>query len=161
LADGRVVRTDETHEPDLFWALRGGGGNFGVVTSLRVQLHPVADVSAGVITFLWEQARRVFNAYDDMVATIPDELTLTPGFWPDSHGRRRVIVLQSWCGDRREEGRVREEVTGRGAPSLVQVGRTSPAQVRKDAGPMVLNGVSWIGRPVTLAKPEPGAGESF
>ena len=55
LADGRVVRTDETHEPDLFWALRGGGGNFGVVTSLRVRLHPVADVSAGVVAFPWEQ----------------------------------------------------------------------------------------------------------
>jgi FAD/FMN-containing dehydrogenase len=51
LADGQVVRTDETHEPHLFWALRGGGGNFGVVTSLRVRLHPVADLSAGIITF--------------------------------------------------------------------------------------------------------------
>jgi FAD/FMN-containing dehydrogenase len=78
LADGRVVRTDETHEPDLFWALRGGGGNFGVVTSLRVRLHPAADVSAGVVAFPWEQARSVFKAYDDMIATIPDELTLTP-----------------------------------------------------------------------------------
>src|SRR5262249_1068045 len=82
LADGGGVRADETPEPDQFWAVRGGGGNFGVVTSLRLRLHPVADVSAGVVAFPWEQARSVFRAYDHLVATIPDELTLTPGFLP-------------------------------------------------------------------------------
>src|SRR5262245_10455859 len=127
LADGRVVRTDETHEPDLFWALRGGGGNFGVVTGLRVQLHPVADVSAGVVAFPWGQARSVFKAYDDMAATIPDELTLTPGFLPGPDGKPTVLMLHAWCGDRGEDERVLDEVKGLGAPSLVQVGRTSPA----------------------------------
>ena len=161
LADGRVVRTDETHEPDLFWALRGGGGNFGVVTSLRVQLHPVADVLAGVVAFPWEQARSVFKAYDDMVATIPDELTLTPGFFSDPDGKPTVMMLHAWCGDRPEDERVLDEVKGLGAPTMVQVGRTSPAQMLKDADPMVLNGVSWIVRTVTLAKLEPGAVEAL
>jgi FAD/FMN-containing dehydrogenase len=82
LADGRVVRTDETHEPDLNWALRGGGGNFRVVTSLRLRLHLVADVWAGVVTFPWEQARSVFKAHDDLIATIPGELTQAHGFPP-------------------------------------------------------------------------------
>ena len=161
LADGRVVRTHETHEPDLFWAIRGGGGNFGVVTSLRVRLHPVADVSAGVITFPWEQARSVFKAYDDMVATIPDELTLTPGFFPGPDGKPFVIMLHAWCGDRREDQRVLDEVKGLGAPSMVQVRRTSPAQMLKDADPIVLNGENWIIRTVTLAKLEPGAVEAL
>ena len=161
LADGRVVRTDATHEPDLFWAFRGGGGNFGVVTSLRVQLHPVADVSAGVVFFPWKQARSVFKAYDDMVATIPDELTLTPGFFPDPDGNPTVIVHHAWCGDRREDERVLEAVKGLGAPSMVQVGRTSPAQMLKDADPIVLNGANWIIRTVTLAKLEPGAVEAL
>ncbi len=156
LADGRVVRTDETNEPDLFWALRGGG-NFGVVTSLRVRLHPVADVSAGVVAFPWEQARSVFKAYDDMVATIQDELTLTPGFLPNPDGKPTVVMLHAWCGDRREDERVLDEVKGLGAPSMVQVGRTSPAQMLKDADPLVLHGVSWIILTVTLAKLEPGA----
>jgi hypothetical protein len=109
LADGRVVRTDETHEPDLFWALRGGGGNFGVVTSLRVRLHPVADVSAGIVAFPWEQARSVFKAYDDLIATIPDELTLTPGFFPNPGGKPTVLMLHAWCGDRREDERVLDQ----------------------------------------------------
>jgi hypothetical protein len=161
LADGRVVRTDETHEPDLFWALRGGGGNFGVVTSQRVRLHPLADVSAGVVAFPWEQARSVFKAYDDMIATIPDELTLTPGFFPGPGGNPTVIMLHAWCGDRREDERVLDAVKGLGAPSMVQVGRTSPAQMLREADPLVLRGVSWIVRTVTLAKLEPAAVEAL
>lgn len=145
LADGRVVRTDETHEPDLFWPLRGGG-NFGVFSSLRVQLHPVADVSAGVVAFPWEQARSVFNAHDDMVATIPDELTLSPGLLPDRVGKPTVLMLHAWCGDRRSDERVLDQVTGLGAPSMVQVGRKSPAQMLKDADSMVITGVYWIVR---------------
>jgi FAD/FMN-containing dehydrogenase len=161
LADGQVVRTDETHEPDLFWALRGGGGSFGVVTGLRVRLHPVADVSAGVVAFPWEQARSVFQACDDMVATIPDELTLTPGFLSDPDGRLTVIMLHAWCGDRREDEGVLNAVKGLGAASLVRVGRISPAQMLKDVDPMVIHGASWIVRTVTLAKLEPGAVEAL
>ena len=97
-----------------------------MVTSLRVRLHPVANVSAGVVTFPWEQARSVFTAYDDMVATIPDELTLTPGFFWDPDGKPTVLMLHAWCGDRREDERVLDEVKGLGAPSMVQVGRTVP-----------------------------------
>src|SRR5262249_25070491 len=148
LADGRVVRTDETHEPDLFWALRGGGGNFGVVTSLRVRLHPVADVSAGVVAFPWEQARSVFKAYDDLAATMPDELTLTPGILSGPEGKPTIMMLHAWCGDRRDDERVLDEVKGLGAPSIVQVGRKGAAQMLKDADLMVLNGVCWIVRTV-------------
>ena len=53
LEGGRRVQVDATTEPELFWALRGGGGNFGVVTSMRIQLHPLEQVQAGVILFPW------------------------------------------------------------------------------------------------------------
>src|SRR5215472_15463089 len=61
LADGRLVSTDATHEPELFWALRGGGGNFGVVTSIHVRLHPAPRLLAGFIEFAWEQAAGVWD----------------------------------------------------------------------------------------------------
>ena len=160
-ADGRLHRVDREEQPDLFWALRGGGGNFGVVTSLRVQLHPVADVSAGVVAFPWEQARSVFQAYDDWVATIPDELTLSPGFLPGPDGQPTVIMLHAWCGDQREDERVLVVVKDLGAPSMVQVRRTSPAQMLKDADTRVLRGVRWIVRTATLAKLQPGAVEAL
>ena len=114
-------------------------------------------MSAGVVAFPWEQARGVFKAYDDMVATIPDELTLTPGFLSDPDGKPTVVMLYAWCGDRREDERVLDAVKGLCPPSMVQVGRKSPEQMLKDADPMVLNGVCWIVRTVTLAKLEPGA----
>ena len=96
-----------------------------------------------------------------MVATIPDELTLTPGFAPDQGGKPTVIMLYAWCGDRREDERVLEAVKGLGAPSMVQVGRTSPVQMLKNTDPIVLHGMSWIVRMVTLAKLEPGAVEAL
>src|SRR3954466_15034445 len=53
-AEGELVRADAHHEPDLFWALRGGGGNFGVVTAIELELYPVAEVYAGMLAFPWE-----------------------------------------------------------------------------------------------------------
>src|SRR6516165_11194107 len=61
LADGRIVTADATHEPELFWALRGGGGNFGVVTSMVVRLHPVDQLIGGLIVFPWSQAAAVWR----------------------------------------------------------------------------------------------------
>ncbi len=62
-ADGRLVRTDAEHEPDLFWALRGGGGNFGVVTALEFDLFPIAEVFAGMTVWPAAQAREVLGAW--------------------------------------------------------------------------------------------------
>ncbi len=96
LADGRVVQTDQINEPDLFWALRGGGGNFGVITKLRLQLHPIPDVSDGTIVFSWEQAQDVFKAYHSMLATVPDELTLMPTFFAAPDGTLSIVLHYAW-----------------------------------------------------------------
>jgi FAD/FMN-containing dehydrogenase len=63
LADGRLVRADTDHEPDLFWAVRGGGGNFGVVTSFTFALHPVSTVLAGPMFFPLDRAAEVLRVY--------------------------------------------------------------------------------------------------
>src|SRR6202034_388542 len=68
LADGRCVTATPSREPELYWALRGGGGNFGVVTSLSVQLHPVADVLAGMILYPWQQAAHAGGELHDILA---------------------------------------------------------------------------------------------
>ena len=74
-AEGRLVRTDAEHEPDLFWALRGGGGSFGVVTALEMSLVPVAEIYAGSVMWPAERASEIFHAYREWAADAPDELT--------------------------------------------------------------------------------------
>jgi FAD/FMN-containing dehydrogenase len=74
-ADGEFRRVDHEHEPDLFWALRGGGGNFGVVTALEVQLYVIPDIYAGVLFFPWERSSEVLHAWREWTETVPDEMT--------------------------------------------------------------------------------------
>jgi hypothetical protein len=75
-ADGRHVRADREHESDLFWALRGGGGNFGVVTALEVELIPVREVHAGILWWPIERDQEVLHAWAELTRSEPpDELT--------------------------------------------------------------------------------------
>jgi FAD/FMN-containing dehydrogenase len=74
-ADGRLRRVDHLNEPELFWALRGGGGNFGVVTALEFRLFPISEVYAGVLFFPWERSSEVLHAWHDWTETVPDEMT--------------------------------------------------------------------------------------
>jgi FAD/FMN-containing dehydrogenase len=74
-ADGREVRADHDNEPELFWALRGGGGNFGVVTALELDLFPIEQVYAGMFLFGWERATEVLGAWNSILPELPDELT--------------------------------------------------------------------------------------
>ena len=74
-ADGEMSRASESENGDLFWALRGGGGNFGVVTALEFELHPVPELYAGNLFWPIELASDVLNAYREWVTTVPDELT--------------------------------------------------------------------------------------
>jgi FAD/FMN-containing dehydrogenase len=74
-ADGSLVRADRDSEPELFWALRGGGGSFGVVTALEFDLHPIEQVYAGVLFFPWERAAEVLHAWHEWTADAPDEVT--------------------------------------------------------------------------------------
>jgi hypothetical protein len=74
-ADGTLRRVDSVTDPDLFWGLRGGGGNFGVVTALEIELYPVAEVYAGVLFFELERAAEVLHTWLDWTVTVPDEVT--------------------------------------------------------------------------------------
>ena len=74
-ADGELLRVDEDNHPDLFWALRGGGGNFGVVTAIEFTLHPQEQVYAGTLFFAPERAGEVFKAWNQWLKDIPEEIT--------------------------------------------------------------------------------------
>ncbi len=76
LADGRMVSASAHENPDLYWAIRGGGGNFGIVTEFTVALHPVSKVLAGIITLESADTRELLRAFREFVAAVPDELTL-------------------------------------------------------------------------------------
>jgi hypothetical protein len=107
-ADGRLVRTDAEHEPDLFWALRGGGGNFGVVTELELELHPVAEVYAGMLVWPWERSAEVIDVWRTWTATAPDEITTSmrilqvpplPDIPEPLRGRQIVVIDGAYVGD--------------------------------------------------------------
>jgi len=74
-ADGRVLRASSTENPDLFWGLRGGGGNFGVVTSFELQLHPVMNVLGGMVLYPASRANAMLRFYRELTASAPNELT--------------------------------------------------------------------------------------
>ncbi|MFE9172108.1 FAD-binding oxidoreductase [Streptomyces kebangsaanensis] len=108
-ADGRVVRADAEEHAELFWALRGGGGNFGVVTSLEYELHPVGpQVLAGLVFHPVAGARQVITRWRELTADLPDELTtmivLTSApplpFLPEEvHGTPVVVLAGMYAGD--------------------------------------------------------------
>jgi FAD/FMN-containing dehydrogenase len=99
LADGRRVTTGPDAEPELFWALRGGGGNFGVVTSMRVRLHPVRDMLVGTIIYNWNEAGAVLRRCAEFAATAPDELGVAVGAMAGPDGKPAIMVVALWNGD--------------------------------------------------------------
>jgi FAD/FMN-containing dehydrogenase len=74
-ADGRLVRADAEHEPELFWALRGGGGSFGIVTAIEFRLYPIREVYAGALFFPLARASEVLDAWSGWADDLPDEVT--------------------------------------------------------------------------------------
>jgi FAD/FMN-containing dehydrogenase len=107
LADGSFVTTDRNQHPDLFWALRGGGGNFGVVTSFLFQAHPVSIVYAGPIFWEATHAQTVMRAFRAFLAEAPEDLgsfvglktvPSTDPFPRDYWGRRACAVISSYNG---------------------------------------------------------------
>jgi len=73
-ADGTLARVDADHDPDLFWALRGGNGNFGVVTAIEFRVYPVAELYAGAMFFPYERARDVLDAWTAITPSLPDDM---------------------------------------------------------------------------------------
>jgi FAD/FMN-containing dehydrogenase len=126
-ADGRLRRVDAEHDAALFWALRGGGGSFGVVTGLEFRLHPVASVYAGTSYFDVERAAETLGVYRDWVAGAPDELSTAVLITrlPDS-GRRALALRVTHVGEASEAERLIAPLRAAAGPALVEGFRSAP-----------------------------------
>jgi FAD/FMN-containing dehydrogenase len=107
-AAGEIVQTSSTELPELLWGLRGGGGNFGVVTKFVFALHPVSTVLGGLMLFPLDRGKQVLTVFRDWAASLPDEgsmlaaiITAPPEPFVPSEltGRKVVAILGCWCGD--------------------------------------------------------------
>ncbi len=108
-ADGELMHASEKQNADLFWAVRGGGGNFGVVTSFEYRLHPVGpEVLSGLIVHPFPRAKELLDGFRRFVAQAPDELTCwvvlrkappLPFLPPEVHGTEIMVLAACWCGE--------------------------------------------------------------
>ena len=124
--DGRLIRASEAEHPDLFWGLRGGGGNFGVVTGIDYALHPVGpEVVGGVVAWPASEAPKVLELYRELIENAPPELTLVtfmrlapPAPWlpKEVHGKPIVAILACHSGPIAEGERAVAGIKAFGAP---------------------------------------------
>jgi FAD/FMN-containing dehydrogenase len=131
LADGRLVRAAEDENEDLFWAIRGGGGNFGVVTSFEFRTHPVHTVAAGPMLWPMEAAADLMRFYDGFIADAPEELNgffafLTvppdPAFPEHLHNVKMCGVIWCFAGDPEQADEVLADARAFAPPALDGVG---------------------------------------
>lgn len=123
-ADGEVLQVDATSHADLFWALRGGGGNFGVATSFTYRLHPLGMVVGGLIAHPIEAAPELLRFYRDAVADCSDDLTVFAALVhaPDGSGAKLCALVVFHAGDADEAERELEPFKTWGSPAVVDVG---------------------------------------
>jgi FAD/FMN-containing dehydrogenase len=99
LADGCLVKASATENSDLFWGLRGGGGNFGVVTHLKYRLHCIGPVIGGLLIFPFQQAPSVLAFYDEFISTAPDELGILAALATLPDGTKAIVHPVCYSGD--------------------------------------------------------------
>ncbi len=139
LADGRVLTASAEDNADLFWALRGGGGNFGVAASMEYRLHPVGPViTGGVIAYPFSEAWDVLRFFRDITAALPDELMVFGGLIhaPDGSGAKLAAMVVCHCGRPEDGEREIQPIKAFGAPVMDALGPLPYCQMNTmlDAG---------------------------
>jgi FAD binding domain/Berberine and berberine like len=126
LADGSVVNADESENDDLYWALRGGGGNFGVVTQLKLRLHPISTVVAGPMFWELDKSADILKWYREFILNAPEDLNgffafasvpPAPMFPEELHLQKVAGIVWCWTGP--EEGAAEALAEARSQPGLV------------------------------------------
>ncbi|MGM9509095.1 FAD-binding oxidoreductase [Larkinella sp. GY13] len=132
LADGRFLTVSNDQHPDLFWAIRGGGGNFGIVTSFEFQLHPVGPtILGGMVLYPITQAAEVLRFYRDFSMSAPDELGLIAGLLSLPDGTPAIAIVAGWCGSLEEGETVLAPLRAFGTPLADLIGPMAYGQLQK------------------------------
>jgi FAD/FMN-containing dehydrogenase len=123
-AAGEVLTVTAGEHPDLFWALRGGGGNFGIASSFEFRAHPLRQVLGGLVAHPFTAAAEVLRFYRDFTASVPDELTAFAALVhaPDGSGVPLAALIVCHCGAPAQAEKDLRPLVKFGAPALVQVG---------------------------------------
>ena len=123
-AEGDVLDVSEATDPDLFWALRGGGGNFGVATAFTYRLHPLETVIGGLIAHPIDAAPEMLRFYRDALADCPDDLTVFAGLVhaPDGSGLKLCAMIVFHTGDPEQAEEDLAPFKTWGSPAVVEVG---------------------------------------
>jgi FAD/FMN-containing dehydrogenase len=127
-AEGKVLRASREEAPDLFWAVRGGGGNFGVATSFEYRLHPVGPtVMGGLIAYPFDQARAVLRFYRDITGKLPDEHTIFGGLIhaPDGSDAKLAAIVTCHCGSPGDGEKAMQPLKQFGSPAMDALGPMS------------------------------------
>jgi FAD/FMN-containing dehydrogenase len=140
LADGKRVTANESTNADLFWALRGGGGNFGVVTSIRLKLHRLEQIAGGAIIYPWDQAENVLLRLGSLMTSASDELTVDVAILTGPGGGPVLILLPCWTGEYAESESVFSALQEVGTPVMAHLGPTTCEEMVTGANQYVTHG---------------------
>jgi FAD/FMN-containing dehydrogenase len=153
LADGTVTTCDESHEPDLFWAIRGGGGNFGVVTLFTFRCHPVSTVLAGPVMYDLDDTQEVMRWYGNFIGEQPEDLSgfvsmmsVPPGppFPEELHLRKVCALIWTQVGE--EESDALREARSFGTPLIDGIAPLPVAAWNTAFDPLFPPGEQWYWR---------------
>jgi FAD/FMN-containing dehydrogenase len=130
-ADGRMLEASENEHPDLFWALRGGGGNFGVVTRMTFRLHPLTQVFGGELVYAFDDALALGRVYREVMADAPDDLQAYLSYATGDGGEKTASVILCHCGPRAAGEAVLERFRQFRRPIAEQVGCLTYLQMQQ------------------------------
>ena len=149
-ADGQTIRASESENADLFWAIRGGGGNFAVITQFEFKLHRVGpEISAGLIVYPFDQAKQVLTRYREFVDSAPEELNVwavmrkappLPFLPAHAHGKTAVVLATFYVGETAQGRKLTEPLLHFGAPYGAHIGAQPYTQWQKAFDPLLTPG---------------------